>query len=161
MMTYFPVVVNPLLRGTGLAELRGPLAEHSIYFEVLAEHGWPGLVLFLLVAAFSWRNCSWLVRRTRDRPELAWANLLGRMGQASLVAYWTAGAFVAQGYLDEYWCIIFIFDAARLLVAREITSPGSAFGTAGSTPLGAPQLGGAGGALVKSDATPGYAKSRL
>ena len=161
MMTYFPVVVNPLLRGTGLAELRGPLAEHSIYFEVLAEHGWPGLVLFLLVAAFSWRNCSWLVRRTRDRPELAWANLLGRMGQASLVAYWTAGAFVAQGYLDEYWCIIFIFDAARLLVAREITSPGSAFGTAGSTPLGVPQLGGAGAALVKSDATPGYAKSRL
>jgi len=161
MMTYFPVVVNPLLRGTGLAELRGPLAEHSIYFEVLAEHGWPGLVLFLLVAAFSWRNCSWLVRRTRDRPELAWANLLGRMGQASLVAYWTAGAFVAQGYLDAYWCIIFIFDAARLLVTREIASPGSAFGAAGSTPLGVPQLGGASAALVKSDATPGYAKSRL
>jgi O-antigen ligase len=46
MMTYFPVVVNPLLRGTGLAELRGPLAEHSIYFEVLAEHGWLGLVFF-------------------------------------------------------------------------------------------------------------------
>jgi O-antigen ligase len=43
LMTYFPAVVNQLLRGTGLAQLHAPLAEHSIYFEVLAEHGWPGL----------------------------------------------------------------------------------------------------------------------
>jgi len=122
-MTYFPPVVNQLLRGTGLAQLQAPLAEHSIYFEVLAEHGWPGLALFLMIAGYSWRTCSWLVRRTRERPDLAWANLLGRMGQASLVAYWTAGAFVAQAYLDEYFCIIFIFNAAQRLVVSEIASP--------------------------------------
>ena len=161
VMTHFPAVVNPLLRGTGLAQLQAPLAEHSIYFEVLAEHGWPGLALFLMIAGYSWRTCSWLVRRTRERPDLDWANLLGRMGQASLVAYWTAGAFVAQAYLDEYFCVIFILEAARRLVAREITSPGGALATAASTHLGVPKLGIGATALVKSDVPSNYAKNRL
>jgi hypothetical protein len=30
--------------------------------------------------------------------------LLGRIGQGSLVAYWTGGAFISQAYVDEYWC---------------------------------------------------------
>jgi len=83
------------------------------------------------------------------------------MAQASLVAYWTAGAFVAQAYLDEYFCVIFILEAARLLVAREITSPDGALATAASTHLGVPKLGIGTTALVKSDVPSNYAKNRL
>ena len=146
-VTYSPEAVNPMLSGTTLERLTAPKAPHSIYFEVLSEHAWFGLALYLAIAAFSWRNCSWLVRRSRDRPDLAWANFLGRMGQGSLVAFWVGAAFVSQAYLDEYWCIIFVFDAARRLVARET---GSAVAFAGGpgmlpTPLrqewARPQLG--------------------
>ena len=161
MMTYWPAAVNPLLRGTDLPDLNRSLTEHSVYFETLAEHGWPGLALFLMIAACSWRNCSWLVRRTRDRPDLSWANLLGRMGQTSLVAYWTAGAFVSQAYLDEYWCIIFIFDAARCVIAREITSPSSASTTPAPAYQGVPKLGIGTAALVKSGVPSDYARNRL
>ena len=112
-----------MLRGTNLPRLTKPRAAHSIYFDALSEHGWLGLALFLMILGCSWLNCSWLIRRSRGRPELAWANLLGRMGQAVLVGYATAGAFASQAYLDEYWCIIFIFDAARRLVAKETAVP--------------------------------------
>jgi hypothetical protein len=82
------------------------------------------------------------------------------MGQASLVAYWTGGAFVAQAYLDEYWCIIFVFEAARRLVAREIASRGGAFATAVSPHLGVPKLGIGAAAPAKVDlGAPGYVKS--
>jgi putative inorganic carbon (HCO3(-)) transporter len=159
-VTYTPMMVNPLLRGTDLAELTEPKAPHSIYFEVLSEHSWLGLALYLMIAAYSWRNCAWLIRQSRDRPDYAWANILGRMGQASLVAYCTGGAFVSQAYLDEYWCIIFLFDAARRLVAREIASREGAVVTAASMHLGVPKLGIGTAAPAKADlGAPGYVKT--
>jgi len=103
------------------------VAAHSIYFDVLSEHGWVGLVLFLMIGAYSWLNCSWLIRRSRNRPELAWANVLGKMGQAVLAGFWVGGAFQSLAYFDEYWGLLFIFDAARRVVAREIASPVGAF----------------------------------
>jgi putative inorganic carbon (hco3(-)) transporter len=122
-ITFSPAVTNNMLGGTDLPRLTRPRAAHSIYFDALSEHGWIGLALFLMILGYSWFNCAWLIRRSRSRPELAWANLLGRMGQAVLVGYATAGAFASQAYLDEYWCIIFIFDAARRLVATETAVP--------------------------------------
>ena len=129
-VTFWPEITNDMLRGTDLPRLTKPRATHSIYFDVLSEQGWIGLTLFLVIIAYSFANCAWLIRRTRGRPDLAWANLLGRMGQAVLVGYATAGAFASQAYLDEYWCIIFIFDAARRLVAREVVVPAGNFAAA-------------------------------
>jgi putative inorganic carbon (hco3(-)) transporter len=143
----YPVTVNPLLHG--IPEMTTGRAEHSIYFDVLSEHGWVGLALFLMIAGYSWLNCSRLIRQSAGRPELAWANLLGRMGQATLVGYWTAGAFLSQSFLDEYWGVIFIFDAARRVVAAEIASPAGASAAVPSVRLRAPQGGIATGALPK------------
>ena len=119
-----PVVILTLLfslwmTSTDIPDLTKPRATHSIYLDVLSEHGYVGLALFLMIGLYSWLNCSWLVRHSRDRPDLAWADQLGRMGHGVLVAYWTAGAFASQAYLDEYWCVVFLFDAARRIVAKE------------------------------------------
>jgi putative inorganic carbon (hco3(-)) transporter len=157
-LTYSPTITNNLLRGTDLQRLTKPRAVHSIYFDALSEHGWVGLALFLMVLGYSWVNCSWLIRHTRDRPDLAWANMLGRMGQAVLVGYGTAGAFLSQAYLDEYWCIIFIFDAARRLVAKEIAAPATTFGA--TLRLGVPSTSAAAGALTGPNQPPGYVQSR-
>jgi putative inorganic carbon (HCO3(-)) transporter len=149
-VTFSPVVTNDMLRGTDLPRLTKPRAAHSIYFDVLSEHGWFGLALFVLIGAYSFSNCAWLVRHSRKRPDLAWANLLGRMGQAVLVGYATAGAFASQAYLDEYWCIIFIFDAARRLVAREIAVPAGTFAAAPWVRPRVPQPAISGGMLARS-----------
>jgi hypothetical protein len=151
------MITNNMLRGTDLPRLVIPRAAHSIYFEALSEQGWVGLALFLMVLSYSWFNCSWLIRHSRDRPDLAWANLLGRMGQPVLVGYATAGAFASLAYLDEYWCIIFIFDAARRLVAREIAAPASASAAAPSMMPRAPRQGAAAAGLATFDARVSYA----
>ena len=116
-------------------------AAHSIYFDVLSEHGWVGLVLFLMIAVCAWRSCTSLIRNSRDRPDLAWANVLGRMGQAVLIGYWTSGAFQSLAYFDEYWCIVFIFEAARLVVARDITAPAGGLAVAPAARLLMPRPG--------------------
>jgi probable O-glycosylation ligase (exosortase A-associated) len=157
-VTFWPTVTNNMLRGTDLGKLTKPRAAHSIYFDALSEHGWVGLFLFLMIFGYSWVNCAWLIRHSRNKPDLVWANLLGRMGQAVLVGYATAGAFASQAYLDEYWCIIFIFEAARRLLAKEITSAG-AFAGAGSRRLPVPRQAVIPAVLAKADNALGYAKS--
>ena len=41
---------------------------HSIYFEVLGEHGFIGLTLFLLLAFATWRTASWVIGKTKHDP---------------------------------------------------------------------------------------------
>lgn len=151
-VTYWPAITNAMLEGSDLKRLIIPRATHSIWFDALSEHGWIGLVLFVSIAGYSLFSCSWLIRHTRGRPDLAWANLLGRMGQSSLVGFWVSGTFASLAYFDEYWCIIFIFDAARRIVAKQITSPASAFRS--------PALDVArSGARARSDQRAGYARA--
>jgi probable O-glycosylation ligase (exosortase A-associated) len=138
-VTHWPEAANRFLSGTDLPDLTQPRAAHSIYFEVLSEHGYVGLALFLMITLYTWLNCSWLIRHSRDRPDRAWANLLGRMGHGVLVAYWTAGAFVSQAYLDEYWCVVFLLDAARCIAAREVAASSDAAPSASSVRLRARQ----------------------
>ena len=77
-----------------------PRAIHSIYFRVLGEQGFPGLILFLALLFASWRNCRVVRKRTRDRPEMKWAFDLASMLQVSLVAFISAGAFLPMSYFD-------------------------------------------------------------
>jgi probable O-glycosylation ligase (exosortase A-associated) len=135
----WPEAANLFLSGTDLPYLTSPRAAHSIYFEVLSEHGYVGLALFLMITLYSWFNCSWLIRHSRDHPDRAWANVLGRMGHGVLVAYWTAGAFGSQSYLDEYWCVVFLLDAARRILAREVAASSDAIPSASSVRLRARQ----------------------
>ncbi len=159
-VTFWPAVTNRMLEETRIPRLDKPRATHSIYFDVLSEHGWVGLALFLMIAAYSWSTCSWLIRHSHNRPDLAWANLLGRMGQPVLVGFWTSGAFASLAYFDQYWCILFIFDAARRVVAREIASPAGALAVSPPMRPASPHSAIGPAALAKSDGRPGYAKSR-
>lgn len=75
-------------------------AIHSIYFRVLSEQGFPGLILFLGLLFVSWRNCSRVRKKTRDSPELHWAYDLASMLQVTLTAYAVCGAFLPMTYFD-------------------------------------------------------------
>jgi probable O-glycosylation ligase (exosortase A-associated) len=159
-ITFWPKVANRMLEGTDIPQFNKPRAAHSIYFDVLSEHGWVGLALFLMIALQSWRNCSWLIRKSRNQRDLAWANLLGRMGQAVLVGFAAGGAFQSLAYFDEYWCIVFIFEAARRVVARETVGTASAFLRPPVTAVNAPAPELTTPALGRSGGWMGYANNR-
>ncbi len=78
---------------------------HSIYFSVLGEHGWIGLILFLGVFFASWRTASRMIKQYKEVPEKRWIADLARMCQLSLIAYMSGGAFLSLSYFDLPWHI--------------------------------------------------------
>jgi probable O-glycosylation ligase (exosortase A-associated) len=75
-------------------------AIHSIYFRVLSEHGFPGLIIFLGLLAATWRSCSRVREQTRNIPDRKWAFDLASMLQVALLAYAATGAFLPMTYFD-------------------------------------------------------------
>jgi probable O-glycosylation ligase (exosortase A-associated) len=131
-------------------------APHSIYFEVLGEHGWIGLALFLALGAFALLTCSRTSKRTRDRPDLKWAGDLMKMLQVSLVGYATAGTFLNLATFDLYYHLLAIIVQTRLCVERaiaagppvQVAAPEEAEAEAGADA----EAGTAAGAVARSDA---------
>ena len=93
---------------------------HSIYFEVLGEHGFFGLFLFLVLGLMTWRTASWIIKRARGDPENRWAADLAAMVQVSLVGYASAGAFLGLANFDLYYTLIAVVVLCKtVLVARQ------------------------------------------
>ncbi len=99
---------------------------HSIYFEVLGEHGFIGLSLFLALGLFAWRTCGWINRHALEVTGMEWASDLTRMCQVSLVAYATAGAFVGLAYFDLYYNLIALVVATKVLLVSVLQSESEA-----------------------------------
>ncbi|MCX2981311.1 putative O-glycosylation ligase, exosortase A system-associated [Halieaceae bacterium IMCC14734] len=81
---------------------------HSIYFSVIAAHGWPGFIMFMTIIALTWRNLSSLAKQTRNSPEDARYFQLAKMLKVSLIAYLSGGAFLSLAYFDLPWHIVAI-----------------------------------------------------
>jgi len=75
-------------------------AAHSIYFQILGNHGFIGLFLFLLLWITTYREAGWLRKNARNESHTLWAAQLGAMAQVSLVGYAAGGAFLSLGYFD-------------------------------------------------------------
>jgi O-antigen ligase len=92
---------------------------HSIYFEVLGEHGWPGLILFLTLLALTWMKCNSIIRFGKEHPEAQWAKDLAAMIQVTMVAYMSAGAFLGLAYFDYIYHLIAITVVVHSLVVGQ------------------------------------------
>lgn len=100
------------------------LAAHSIYFQILGEHGWIGLFLFMAFWIVTWLNCGWVIRHAKGLPELAWAVSLTRMLQVSLIAYAVGGAFLSMAYFDmPYYEAMLVYAMRRLVSERLKAAP--------------------------------------
>ena len=95
---------------------------HSIYFEVLGEQGFVGLLLFLWLGWLAFRKANRIRARTRNVQELQWAFDLVTMVQVCLVGYVVAGAFVGLAYFDLYYHLLAIVVLTNILVDRKLDS---------------------------------------
>jgi probable O-glycosylation ligase (exosortase A-associated) len=95
-------------------------AAHSIWFGTLGQHGWIGLALFVTLWLMGWRNGSWVIATTRQRPDLAWHNELARMLQVALAGYASTGTFLSMEYFDYYYHVLALLVLVRFLVQREL-----------------------------------------
>jgi len=95
-------------------------AAHSIYFGVMGDHGWPGLLMFLSIGWLGLHTGTLIIRRTRNREDLRWMGDLARMTQVGMAAYATGGAFLSLSYFDLYWHLVAIMVITRVLMEREL-----------------------------------------
>jgi len=97
---------------------------HSIYFEVMGEHGFIGFGMFVLLAVFAWLRANQVIRECKRDPERKWAADLAGMIQVSLVAYGAGGAFLGLAYFDlTYHLMIVLVLAAKFSGVLDKHSP--------------------------------------
>jgi probable O-glycosylation ligase (exosortase A-associated) len=81
-------------------------AVHSIYFEVIGEHGFPTFFVWLGITFAGIVNTWRIIRATRKIPELRWCYDFAKMAQVSIIAYLVAGAFLSLSYWDFYFTLL-------------------------------------------------------
>jgi probable O-glycosylation ligase (exosortase A-associated) len=91
-------------------------AAHSIYFQVLGNHGIVGLFLYLMIWLTTWRSASWLRKHGKKHPEARWTADLGAMVHVSLIGYMVGGAFLSLSYFDLPYNIMMLVVLARVWV---------------------------------------------
>ena len=92
---------------------------HSIYFQVLGEQGWIGLVLFLMLGILSFWNAAGLRKAALARPETLWVRDLTSMIQVSMVGYAVGGAFLSLSYWDMPYNIMVMLIACKYWMREE------------------------------------------
>ena len=98
------------------------LVAHSIYFSVLADHGWIGLIMFVSLFYMGWYKAGKVAKavRVRGSPEDEWIADLMNMIKVSLLAYGSGGAFLSLAYFDLPWHLL----AVIILVEQQAIAKG-------------------------------------
>jgi len=92
---------------------------HSIYFQLLADQGFPGLALFLALIA----SCYWSLWRTRVKARALEATTYlvpyTHMVEVSILGFMVSGAFLGFVYLDVIYEMIGLVVVVKVLLANE------------------------------------------
>lgn len=91
---------------------------HSIYFQVIGEHGFIGLAIFLLLMFSAWRTGRQALNFSKNRADLKWASDMASMCQVSIIGYAVAGAFLTLAYYDLYYSIIVLLVSLDKLLLQ-------------------------------------------
>ena len=127
-------VATPELFAKYAPDPRVPRAAHSIYFQVLGEHGFVGLGLFLLFWALTWRTATWISRNAALVEDMRWAERLASMVQVSLVGFFVGGAFLSLAYFDLPYDLMVIVVLLRVVVSDRLKASSAASERAPSSP---------------------------
>jgi putative inorganic carbon (HCO3(-)) transporter len=95
-------------------------AAHSIFFQVLGEHGYIGLILFVSIIGTAWLTANKIIRSVRNHPDLKWAGDFAAMAQVSLIGYIVGGAFLSLAYYDYFWYVVAALVITQRIVVRKL-----------------------------------------
>lgn len=92
-------------------------AAHSIYFQILGDHGFVGLLIYLSMMGCAWLHLRRVSKRTRLHPH-SWAHEMASMLEVSLVIFCVGGAALSVAYHDFILIIMVISMNLDLITAR-------------------------------------------
>jgi probable O-glycosylation ligase (exosortase A-associated) len=92
--------------GDALPNTEVARAAHSIYFQVLAEHGFVGLAIYLACLVGAFRKASRIARKALAQGVEPWVRSLAIMLQLSIFSFALGGAALSFAYFDLIFAII-------------------------------------------------------
>jgi probable O-glycosylation ligase (exosortase A-associated) len=95
---------------------------HSIYFEVLGEHGFVGLALFLLLLGSCLRSTGDVRKLARRNPSVGWAEDYATTLRLSLIAYAVGGTFLGMAYFDLYYNMVLAVLLLKVIVRKQLAA---------------------------------------
>jgi putative inorganic carbon (hco3(-)) transporter len=117
-----------LLHQTGTIEHPLYLEAHNIFFETLGDHGFPGLMLMLMLYLGMIVSNGSMSKRARRVPELDWAVNLGTMLQLSMWTFMAGSQFISDATQSMSYELVALSLAARGIVERRLAlEPNSLF----------------------------------
>jgi probable O-glycosylation ligase (exosortase A-associated) len=109
-------------------------AFHSIYFEVLGEHGWVGLAIFLSIFAVFFLDMQRIRRKVRDRPDLEWLGGLARALSHSVLIFMAGAAFIGVAFSPLHYYLFALAVSASAALRRAAAAPMPASAEPGVAP---------------------------
>lgn len=95
---------------------------HSTWFGLLAELGYPGLLLFIAQLVLAFRAC-WRARKAaRIGPQYASLGAFAFGLEASLVAFCVGGTFLPFQYTEMLWHLLALSTALHLIAEQALAS---------------------------------------
>lgn len=92
---------------------------HSVYFEVLGEHGFVAFGLFIALMSYTLLTAQGLKKIARTSSRKEWAENYANMFQVSLLAYIVGGLFLGRAYFDLFYHIVAMVAVMKILVLSE------------------------------------------
>jgi probable O-glycosylation ligase (exosortase A-associated) len=86
--------------GTALPDENKARAAHSVYFQVMGEHGFIGLGIYLAFVLRAFAGARKVARAARAQVETHWIAALGTMLQLCIFAFCVGGAALSFAYFD-------------------------------------------------------------
>jgi O-antigen ligase len=114
---------------------------HSAWFGLLAELGYPGLLLFLAQLVLAFRSCARARAAARLGPEHAHLRHFAFAIEAGLIVFAVAGSFLPVQYMEMIWHFLALSIALDVIARGALDSAASARRTVaarhGLTPMAA------------------------
>lgn len=96
---------------------------HSIYCEVIGEHGYIGLILFIVLLTCYLLTLSWICKNAEAVPRLAWMKPVACGLRIGVGCYLVSGAFLGLAYFDLYYYFIAAGVSMKAILQRERAAP--------------------------------------
>ncbi len=93
-------------------------AAHSIYFQILGQHGFVAFFIYVLLLISVQLKLSRLRREAKTRPGSAWIGSYAMGLQIGLWGYLVSGAFLSSAYFDLPW----LYYAVTVMLSRELAT---------------------------------------
>jgi probable O-glycosylation ligase (exosortase A-associated) len=133
---------------------------HSIYFQMLGQHGFVGLGIFLALGVLMWRIGNRVIAAGKKDSSLRWSADLAKAIQVSMIGFAVGGITVNIGYWDVIYFELVVMVALEQFV---MSKRGASITTASkkvATTTGTRAIGEITGGVPSSPPRPGGARSK-